>query len=72
MYDFGHLDRGGPSWVLGKNLPMKWPFLTLAGYVGYSTACGLNESIGKYVLEEPSLRILAARRHGVELPGRHT
>ena len=68
-YAFSGTSRGAvPAGFGGKNLPMKWPFLTSAGYAGFSTACELNESIGKYVLEEPSLRILTARLGGRALP----
>lgn len=45
----------------------------LAGYVSYLAACEMNESFSEYVLYEPILRILTARRYvvacEVECPG---
>lgn len=38
----------------------------LAGYVSYLAACEMNESFSEYVLYEPILRILTARRYDVE------
>lgn len=38
----------------------------LAGYVSYLAACEMNESFSEYLLYEPILRILTARRHVVE------
>jgi hypothetical protein len=37
----------------------------LAGYVSYLAACEMNESFSEYILYEPILRILTARRFGV-------
>jgi len=55
---FEYLGRGRPQLGLGKNLSMghSCPWLaTLA------TQLQLNESLGKYVLDEASLRFLTAR-----------
>lgn len=38
----------------------------LAGYVSYLAACEMNEAFSEYVLYEPTLRILSARRFVVE------
>lgn len=38
----------------------------LAGYVSYLAACEMNESFSEYILYEPILRILTARRFKVE------
>ena len=36
----------------------------LAGYVSYLAACDMNRAFSEYVLYEPTLRILTARRDG--------
>jgi len=38
----------------------------LAGYVSYLAACEMNESFSEYILYEPILRILTARRFKVK------
>lgn len=38
----------------------------LAGYVSYLAACEMNEAFSEYVLYEPTLRILMARRFVVQ------
>ena len=38
----------------------------LAGYVSYLAACGMNEAFSEYVLYEPILRILRARKYVVK------
>jgi hypothetical protein len=38
----------------------------LSGYVSYLAACNMNESFSEYVLYEPALRILTARKYEVK------
>ena len=38
----------------------------LAGYVSYLAACEMNQAFSEYVLYEPTLRILTARRFVVQ------
>lgn len=38
----------------------------LAGYVSYLAACEMNQAFSEYVLYEPTLRILTARRYVVQ------
>ncbi|MGP8093587.1 MAG: hypothetical protein ACLP72_09710 [Candidatus Sulfotelmatobacter sp.] len=38
----------------------------LAGYISYLAACEMNEAFNEYVLYEPILRILTARRYSVK------
>lgn len=38
----------------------------LAGYISYLAACEMNEAFSEYVLYEPILRILTARRYAVQ------
>jgi hypothetical protein len=38
----------------------------LVGYISYLAACEMNESFSEYILYEPMLRILTARRFRVE------
>ena len=37
----------------------------LSGYVSYLAACEMNEAFSEYILYEPILRILTARRYTV-------